>query len=142
LGGSLVPYLIGTGMTAERGALILSITLGLNIIGKPAFGAAADRFGIRLVYRLNLWVVGCGILCLPYARNASMLATDRNPGRYPGDSDLSCGPAERRNLEPSLTDKIPIRDAVRFAIHAPTPSGFGAYSGFVLLERAEDKPTG
>ena len=70
----LVPYLIGTGMTAERGALILSITLGLNIIGKPAFGAAADRFGIRLVYGLNLWVVGCGILCLLYARNASMLA--------------------------------------------------------------------
>lgn len=70
----LVPYLIGTGMTAERGAVILSFTLGLNIIGKPAFGAAADRFGIRLVYGLNLWAVGCGILCLLYARNASMLA--------------------------------------------------------------------
>jgi MFS family permease len=70
----LVPYLIGTGMTAERAAVILSITLGLNIIGKPSFGAAADRFGIRLVYGLNLWVVGCGILCLLYARNASMLA--------------------------------------------------------------------
>ncbi|HEV3114026.1 MAG TPA: MFS transporter [Candidatus Binataceae bacterium] len=69
----LVPYLIGTGMTAERAAVILSITLGLNMIGKPAFGAAADRFGIRLVYGLNLWAVGCGILCLLYARNAPML---------------------------------------------------------------------
>ncbi len=69
----LVPYLIGTGMTAERAAVILSITLGLNIIGKPSFGAAADRFGIRLVYGLNLLAVGCGILCLLYARNASML---------------------------------------------------------------------
>jgi MFS family permease len=69
-----VPYLIGTGLTAERAAIILSIALGLNAIGKPGFGAAADRFGIRLVYGLNLWAVGCGILLLLYARNASMLA--------------------------------------------------------------------
>jgi len=68
-----VPYLIGLGLTPERAALVLSITLGLNIVGKPSFGAAADRFGIRLVYGLNLFVVGCGILILLYARHTSML---------------------------------------------------------------------
>jgi MFS family permease len=69
----LVPYLIGLGITAERAALILSICLGLNIIGKPSFGAAADRFGIRLVYGVNLLAVGCGILLLLYARHTPML---------------------------------------------------------------------
>jgi MFS family permease len=68
-----VPYLIGLGLTAERAAFILSITLGLNIVGKPAFGAAADRFGIRLMYGLNLFTVGCGILLLLYARHPAML---------------------------------------------------------------------
>lgn len=68
-----VPYLIGLGLTAQRAALVLSVALGLNIVGKPAFGAAADRFGIRLVYGLNLFVVGCGILLLLGARQPSIL---------------------------------------------------------------------
>ncbi len=68
-----VPYLIGLGLTAQRAALVLSIVLGLNIVGKPAFGAAADRFGIRLVYGLNLFAVGCGILLLLGARQPSIL---------------------------------------------------------------------
>ncbi len=68
-----VPYLIGLGMTAERAALVLSIALGLNIVGKPGFGAAADRFGIRFIYGLNLFTVGCGIVLLLYARHPAML---------------------------------------------------------------------
>jgi MFS family permease len=69
----LVPYLIGLGMTAQRAAVILSITLALNAIGKPSLGALADRFGIRPIYGLNLLMVGCGIFLLLNARHATML---------------------------------------------------------------------
>jgi MFS family permease len=54
--------------------VVLSITLGLNAIGKPSLGALADRFGIRLIYGLNLVLVGCGILLLLGAGHAAMLA--------------------------------------------------------------------
>ena len=70
----LVPYLIGIGMTAERAAMVLSVMLALNIFGKPALGALADRFGIRLIYGLNLLAVGLGFFFLLYARHPSMLA--------------------------------------------------------------------
>jgi MFS family permease len=70
----LVPYLIGLGITAEHAAGVLSITLALNAIGKPSFGALADRFGIRLMYSLNLFMVGCGVVLLLYARHSAMLA--------------------------------------------------------------------
>ena len=60
----LVPYLIGIGMPAERAALVLSVMLALNIIGKPGLGALADRFGIRLIYGLNLLCVGLGFFFL------------------------------------------------------------------------------
>lgn len=69
----LVPYLIGIGFTAERGAVVLSVMLAFNTIGKPSFGALADRFGIRLMYALNLLAVGLGFLFLLYARHPSML---------------------------------------------------------------------
>jgi MFS family permease len=70
----LVPYLMGIGMTAQRAAVILSITLALNAIGKPSLGALADRFGIRPIYGLNLLMVGCGIFLLLNARHSAMLA--------------------------------------------------------------------
>ncbi len=70
----LVPYLIGLGLTPQRAAAVLSITLALNAIGKPSFGALADRFGIRLMYSLNLFMVGCGVVLLLYARHFAMLA--------------------------------------------------------------------
>jgi MFS family permease len=70
----LVPYLIGLGVTAEHAAAVLSITLALNAIGKPSFGALADRFGIRLMYSLNLFMVGFGVVLLLYARHSAMLA--------------------------------------------------------------------
>jgi MFS family permease len=70
----LVPYLIGIGLAAERAALVLSIMLAFNVIGKPALGALADRFGIRLIYGLNLIAVGLGFLFLLSARHPAMLA--------------------------------------------------------------------
>ena len=70
----LVPYLIGIGLAAERAALVLSIMLAFNVIGKPALGALADRFGIRLIYGLNLVAVGLGFLFLLSARHPAMLA--------------------------------------------------------------------
>jgi len=70
----LVPYLIGTGMAAERAAVVLSVMLAFNVIGKPALGALADRFGIRLIYGLNLFLVGLGFIFLLNARHPSMVA--------------------------------------------------------------------
>jgi MFS family permease len=70
----MVPYLIGLGVTAQHAAAVLSVTLALNAIGKPSFGALADRFGVRLMYSLNLLMVGCGVVCLLYAGHAAMLA--------------------------------------------------------------------
>ncbi len=69
----LIPYLIGLGLTAQRAAAVLSITLALNAIGKPSLGALADRYGIRLMYGLNLLLVGCGILLLLDADHPAML---------------------------------------------------------------------
>jgi MFS family permease len=69
----LVPYLIGLGLTEQRAAVVLSVMLGLNGIGKPSLGALADRFGIRLIYGLNLMLVGCGILFLLAAGHGAML---------------------------------------------------------------------
>lgn len=70
----LVPYLIGIGMAAERAAVVLSVMLAFNVIGKPALGALADRFGIRLIYGLNLLLVGVGFIFLLNARHPSMVA--------------------------------------------------------------------
>jgi MFS family permease len=70
----MVPYLIGLGVTAQHAATVLGATLALNAIGKPSFGALADRFGVRLMYSLNLLMVGCGVVCLLYAGHAAMLA--------------------------------------------------------------------
>jgi len=70
----LVPYLIGVGMTQERAALALSLMLALNIIGKPALGALADRVGIRLVYGLNLLAIGVGFSFLLGAHSPAMVA--------------------------------------------------------------------
>ena len=69
----LVPYLIGIGLTAERAALVLSVMLAFNTIGKPSLGALADRLGIRLIYGINLFAVGLGFFFLLYARHPSML---------------------------------------------------------------------
>jgi MFS family permease len=69
----LVPYLIGLGLTEQRAAFVLSISLGMNAIGKPSLGALADRFGIRRIYGLNLMLVGCGIVLLLNAGHAGML---------------------------------------------------------------------
>lgn len=69
----LVPYLIGLGLTEQRAAFVLSISLGMNAIGKPSLGALADRFGIRRIYGLNLILVGCGIVLLLNAGHAGML---------------------------------------------------------------------
>ena len=70
----LVPYLIGIGMAAQRAALVLSVMLAFNVIGKPGLGALADRFGIRLIYGLNLLLVGLGFLFLLNAHHPSMVA--------------------------------------------------------------------
>src|SRR5208282_362528 len=44
----LVVYLLGVGCRPATTAIVLSLTLGLNAVGKVVFGLAADRIGARL----------------------------------------------------------------------------------------------
>ena len=49
----LVVYLLGVGYRPAIAAIVLSLTLGLNAVGKVLFGVVADRIGARLSLALS-----------------------------------------------------------------------------------------
>jgi MFS family permease len=60
----LVIYLLGVGYRPGAAAIVLSLTLGLNIAGKIFFGMAADSIGARLSLALSFVIMGFGIILL------------------------------------------------------------------------------
>ena len=58
-GGSfihLVQYLIGIGYTQAAGTMVVSFSLGLAVIGKPAMGMLGDRIGGKNALALCLFI--------------------------------------------------------------------------------------
>jgi MFS family permease len=60
----LVVYLLGIGCQPGVAALVLSVTLGLNAVGKVLFGLVADGIGARLSLALSFGVMASGIIVL------------------------------------------------------------------------------
>jgi len=60
----LVVYLLGVGYRPGVAAIALSLTLGLNGIGKVLFGFLADRIGARLALGLSFAIIASGIILL------------------------------------------------------------------------------
>jgi MFS family permease len=70
----LVVYLLGVGYRPTSAALVLSLTLGLNAVGKVFFGIIADRIGARLSLVLCFASIACGIVLLLGSHGAVGLA--------------------------------------------------------------------
>jgi len=70
----LVVYLLGVGCRPATTAIVLSLTLGLNAVGKVVFGLAADRIGARLSLALAFASIASGILVLLGSRETLGLA--------------------------------------------------------------------
>ena len=70
----LVVYLLGVGYRPAVTAIVLSLTLGLNAVGKVLFGAASDRIGARLSLALAFASIAGGIIVLFSSRETVGLA--------------------------------------------------------------------
>jgi len=71
----LVVYLLGVGYRPTIAAIVLSLTLGLNAVGKVFFGVVADGLGARLSLTLSFAIIACGIILLIGSRETLGLAT-------------------------------------------------------------------
>jgi MFS family permease len=60
----LVVYLLGVGYRPTVAAIALSLTLGLNGMGKVLFGFLADRIGARLALAVSFALIASGIILL------------------------------------------------------------------------------
>ena len=70
----LVVYLLGLGYRPAVAAIVLSLTLGLNAVGKVLFGIVADRIGARLSLALSFAITAGGIVLLVGSRETVGLA--------------------------------------------------------------------
>ena len=52
-----VVYLLGVGCRLAVASVVLSLTLGLNAVGKVLFGVVADRIGARLSLALSFAII-------------------------------------------------------------------------------------
>jgi MFS family permease len=70
----LVVYLLGVGYRPAVAAIVLSLTLGLNAVGKVLFGVLADGIGARSSLALAFAIIACGIIFLFGSRETTGLA--------------------------------------------------------------------
>jgi MFS family permease len=72
----LIPYLNhlnGAGYRAEVAAMVMSVIFGLASVGKPLFGAFADRLGGRSGLSINFLLASLGVLLMLGAGNVTIL---------------------------------------------------------------------
>ena len=69
----LVVYLIGVGYRPATAAIVLSLILGLNGMGKVVSGHVADRIGARLSLALSFAAIAGGIILLFGSRQTGIL---------------------------------------------------------------------
>ncbi len=65
-----IPYFIGTGYSAPRAALFMSLVFGIAGVGKLLTGLLADRIGARATLALTFLVCACGLSSLLFAAKA------------------------------------------------------------------------
>jgi len=71
----LIVYLLGVGYPPATAAIVLSVILGLNGVGKVLCGLVADRIGARLSLALAFAGIACGIFLLFGSRETGVLAS-------------------------------------------------------------------
>jgi MFS family permease len=69
----LIVYLLGVGYPPATAAIVLSVILGLNGVGKVLCGLVADRIGARLSLALAFAGIACGIFLLFGSRETGVL---------------------------------------------------------------------
>ena len=95
VGGSfihLVQYLIGIGYTQAAGTMVVSFSLGLALIGKPAMGVLGDRIGGKNALALCLLIGGVNTAFLLLARTFWVLVVFTFVGGVTGSAPVALGP--------------------------------------------------
>jgi MFS family permease len=95
VGGSfihLVQYLIGIGYTQAAGTMVVSFSLGLALIGKPAMGVLGDRIGGKNALALCLLIGGVNTAFLLLARMFWVLVIFTFIGGITGAAPVALGP--------------------------------------------------
>lgn len=70
----LVAFLEGYGYAERSSALVVSVVLGMAAIGKPTFGAMADRIGGKNALGVSFVMIAVGVFILLGAQNFWMVA--------------------------------------------------------------------
>ncbi|MHC4611398.1 MAG: MFS transporter, partial [Planctomycetota bacterium] len=60
----LVPIITDSGVSPQKAATAYGVTAGLSVVGRLAFGYAADKFSKRHIYALCYLIQAVGICCL------------------------------------------------------------------------------
>jgi len=95
VGGSfihLVKYLIDIGYTQAAGTMVISLSLGLALIGKPTMGLLGDRIGGKNALALCLFIGGLNTAGLLFARIFSVLVVFTFIGGITGSAPVALGP--------------------------------------------------
>ena len=95
VGGSfihLVQYLIGIGYTLKAGTMVVGISLGLALIGKPAMGILGDRIGGKNALALCLLLGAANTAFLLLARTFWVLVIYTFVGGLTGAAPIALGP--------------------------------------------------
>jgi len=95
VGGSfihLVKYLIDIGYTQAAGTMVISLSLGLALIGKPTMGLLGDRIGGKNALALCLFIGGLNTAGLLFARIFWVLVVFTFVGGITGSAPVALGP--------------------------------------------------
>jgi MFS family permease len=95
VGGSfihLVKYLIDIGYTQAAGTMVVSFSLGLALIGKPAMGMLGDRIGGKNALALCLLIGAVNTVGLLFARMFWVLVVFTFVGGVTGAAPVALGP--------------------------------------------------
>jgi MFS family permease len=95
IGGSfihLVQFLISIGYTLRAGTMVVGISLGLALIGKPAMGVLGDRIGGKNALALCLFLGAANTAFLLLARMFWVLAIFTLVGGLTGSAPIALGP--------------------------------------------------
>jgi MFS family permease len=87
-----VQYLIGIGYTQAAGTMVVSYSLGLALIGKPAMGVLGDRIGGKNALALCLFIGAVNTALLLFAREFWALVVYTFVGGVTGAAPIALGP--------------------------------------------------
>jgi MFS family permease len=88
----LVKYLIDIGYTQAAGTMVISLSLGLALIGKPTMGLLGDRISGKNALALCLFVGGLNTAGLLFARNSWVLVVFTFVGGMITSAPVALGP--------------------------------------------------